>query len=156
MRLGSLMEMRAWATDFATRFQRPCIVLLDGELGSGKTQAVRYFLAALGVTDSASPTFAIHHEYRSATGPIDHVDLYRVRSDADLEATGFWDLLTRDQGLVFVEWASRLPEDVWPESWQRIFIHFRKVDGRDVDGQDEVRDVDVRIRPPAPEVRRES
>jgi tRNA threonylcarbamoyladenosine biosynthesis protein TsaE len=151
MRLGSLIETRAWATDLATRFQRPCVVLLDGELGAGKTQAVRYFLAALGVTDSASPTFAIHHEYRSATGPIDHVDLYRVRSDADLEATGFWELLTRDHGLIFVEWAARLPEDVWPETWQRIFIHFRKVDG-----WDEVRDVDVRIRPPAPEARRDS
>jgi tRNA threonylcarbamoyladenosine biosynthesis protein TsaE len=145
MRLHSPEETRRWAEDFATQLKRPCVVLLDGDLGAGKTQTVRYFLSALGVKESASPTFAIHHEYRSSSGPIDHVDLYRVNSDADLETTGFWDLFLREDGLVFVEWAARLPEDIWPEAWQQVYVCLKKVIG-----QEEWRDLEVRVKPPGP------
>lgn len=145
MRLQSLAETRSWIFAIAAQCERPCVVLLDGDLGAGKTQTVRFFLEALGLKGAASPTFAIHHEYPSKAGPIDHVDLYRVKSDADLEATGFWDLFSRDDGFVFIEWASRLPEDIWPAHWQRVFIQLRTVAG-----QDEARDVTLRIRPPSP------
>lgn len=144
-RLNSLAESKTWAFAFAKTFQRPCVVLLDGDLGAGKTQVVRFFLEAMGVKNVASPTFAIHHEYSSPEGPIDHVDLYRVKSDEDLEATGFWDLFTKSLGLVFVEWADRLPTDVWPQQWQQVHIRLSKVIGRE-----EARDLAVAIKPPSP------
>lgn len=143
MRLNSLQESKAWAFEFAKEFKRPCVVLLDGDLGAGKTQVVRFFLEALKVKNVASPTFAIHHEYRSPDGAIDHVDLYRVKSDDDLEATGFWDLFTKSDGLVFVEWANRLPSDVWPQSWRRIQIDLKKVEGQEM-----ARDLTVAISQP--------
>ncbi len=120
-------QLEAWAKECASHFTRPCLILLDGEMGSGKTQLVRWFCAELGVSDTASPTFAVHNEYRSAKGPVDHVDLYRVQSDADLENSGFWDLLKGESRLLFVEWADRLPADVWPVEWMRVDLHLKKI-----------------------------
>lgn len=122
----SKSELENWARALAPQLRRPCVVLLSGNLGAGKTQTVRWFCAALGVTDAASPTFAIHNEYSSPGGPVDHVDLYRVKSDADLEASGFWDLLANPAALLFVEWADRLPADVWPSGWTQVSIQLEK------------------------------
>lgn len=133
-------ETRAWVKSFASELKRPCVVLLAGELGAGKTQITKWFLEDLGVTDSASPTFAIHQEYTAKSGVIDHVDLYRLKSDADLESSGFWDLFKQPDGLVFVEWADRLPESVWPADWKKIFISIRKADA-------DARKIDVRTVP---------
>jgi tRNA threonylcarbamoyladenosine biosynthesis protein TsaE len=115
-------EARAWIRAQAALIKRPAVVLLSGPLGAGKTQFVRWFLHELKVEDVASPTFAIHHSYPAPSGPIDHVDLYRLKDDRDLEASGFWDLFAQAQGLVFVEWAERLPSDVWPKDWQQLHI----------------------------------
>jgi tRNA threonylcarbamoyladenosine biosynthesis protein TsaE len=124
--LQTLHDTRRWIKASVPELQRPCVVLLSGELGAGKTQFVRWFLEELGVKDTASPTFAIHHRYQAKDGAVDHVDLYRVQNDADLEASGFWDLFTQSDGLVFVEWADRLPESVWPKNWRKIQIHLSK------------------------------
>jgi len=114
-------ESEQFAKTLATQLTKPCAVLLSGDLGAGKTQFVRWLVVALGESDAASPTFAIHHRY----GSIDHLDLYRLTSDADLESTGFWDLLTTSDALLLVEWADRLPESIWPESWLRVFVNLQ-------------------------------
>lgn len=140
----SAAEARQWATAFVPNLKRPCVVLLSGDLGAGKTQFVRWFLEVLGSKDTASPTFAIHNEYNTPGGPADHVDIYRVQSEGDLESSGFWDLFAQDAGLVFVEWADRLPEDMWPANWTRIFLQLDKLEG-------EARRLRVRIfKPNAP------
>lgn len=141
--LKSLQASEAWVRSMVPQLKRPCVVLLSGELGAGKTQFVRWFLDRLGAVGVASPTFAIHHEYETQDGSIDHVDLYRVTSDADLEASGFWDLFTQPLGLVFVEWADRLPDDVWPANWQQVFIKLSKEDG-------DQRKLEFSLRPSAP------
>ncbi len=134
---------RQWIKSFVPDLKRPCLVLLEGELGAGKTQFVRWFLEDLGVQDVASPTYAIHHEYTGAQGPIAHVDLYRVKSDEDLESSGFWDLFLDKGNLVFVEWADRLPMDVWPKDWTHIQMRLRKVTG-----QDDARELEMSITTP--------
>ncbi|NJM10341.1 MAG: tRNA (adenosine(37)-N6)-threonylcarbamoyltransferase complex ATPase subunit type 1 TsaE [Bdellovibrionaceae bacterium] len=126
---ASREELRRWpATGHPVT--SPSVVLLSGNLGAGKTQMVRWICEAWR-RDTASPTFAIHHEYRSAEGTLDHVDLYRVKSDDDLEGSGFWDLLQNDRAMLFVEWAERLPEDVWPRTWTKVFIQLKKEEGAD-------------------------
>lgn len=133
-------ELEDWATQQILLFERPCLVLLDGNLGAGKTQLVRWFCAALGSQETASPTFAIHHEYTTASGPVGHVDLYRVKSDADLEGSGFWDLLNDPNGLLFIEWADRLPTEVWPAAWTQVHIRLEKGDA------EEARDLTLEIK----------
>jgi tRNA threonylcarbamoyladenosine biosynthesis protein TsaE len=94
-------------------------------MGAGKTQFVRWFLEASRIEGAASPTFAVHHRYDAPAGPVDHLDLYRVGSDDELESSGFWDLVEADRrdALLFVEWADRLPEGIWPPEWHRVRLN---------------------------------
>lgn len=97
------------------------IVLLEGVMGAGKTQFLRFCLTALGVGDVSSPTYAIHHEYKVGNRRLDHFDLYRLEDEEDLESTGFWEILNRKEALVFIEWADRLNTSSLPQSaekWQ--------------------------------------
>lgn len=123
----NLKEAEKFAKELALSFRRPCAVLLDGDLGAGKTQFVKWFVEALGGGGEAhSPTFAIHQTYATKSGVIDHLDLYRLEDFQDLESTGFWDLMKQDEPMIFVEWASRLNAHVWPKTWQIIQLEILK------------------------------
>lgn len=82
------------------------LVLVRGELGSGKTTLVRGAARALGVTDPVtSPTFSIGHRYRAAHVTVSHLDLYRL-SGLEHEDPGLLtDYLGRGR-IAFVEWPS--------------------------------------------------
>lgn len=82
------------------------VILLEGDLGAGKTVFAKGIAEGLGIRDHVtSPTFAIIHEYVGRL-PLAHVDLYRLEgSDAAL-GTGLDDYL-RAEGVTVVEWASR-------------------------------------------------
>jgi len=91
------------------------VLALRGPLGAGKTAFVKGLAEGLGIdpTAVASPTFVIASEYEAKSGTgrprrLAHVDLYRVGSEAELEAAGFLDLL-EPGAVVAVEWADRLP-----------------------------------------------
>ena len=89
-----------------------CVIGLAGPLGAGKTAFVKGLAEGLGLDPQqvASPTFVIASEYPVPDGRrLVHVDLYRLESVAELDATGFADLLGPD-AVVAVEWADRLPE----------------------------------------------
>lgn len=86
---------------------RPAIVGLRGPLGAGKTSLVRGLVAAIDQAAAAevcSPTYAVANLY---AGPrlVWHLDLYRLRSDDDLESIAFAEML--DQ-IVLIEWFDRL------------------------------------------------
>ena len=83
------------------------VVLLDGQLGAGKTAFVRGIAEGLGCDgdDVSSPTFTIVQEYRGRT-KLQHVDLYRL-SPKEVEDLGLDDLL--DGAVMAVEWPDRWP-----------------------------------------------
>jgi tRNA threonylcarbamoyladenosine biosynthesis protein TsaE len=82
------------------------VILLEGELGTGKTVLAKGVAEGLGVTDHVtSPTFAIIHEYFGRL-PLAHVDLYRLEGSDEVYGTGLEDYL-RTGGVTVVEWASR-------------------------------------------------
>ena len=88
------------------------VIGLAGPLGAGKTAFVKGLAEGIGIDPRqvASPTFVIACEYPASGGRrLVHVDLYRIESVAELDATGFQDLLGPD-AIVAVEWADRLPE----------------------------------------------
>jgi tRNA threonylcarbamoyladenosine biosynthesis protein TsaE len=91
------------------------IVLLDGELGSGKTAFVRGLAAGLGIDpdEVSSPTFTIVQEYRGGRAPLYHVDLYRLRP-AEVDDLGL-DEMAQAGGVMAVEWPERLPRP-WTEA----------------------------------------
>ncbi|MBW4464360.1 MAG: tRNA (adenosine(37)-N6)-threonylcarbamoyltransferase complex ATPase subunit type 1 TsaE [Pegethrix bostrychoides GSE-TBD4-15B] len=86
------------------------ILLLKGDLGSGKTTFVQGLGAALCIQDPiVSPTFALIHEYPEARIPLYHFDLYRLQPDetAALNLEDYWEG-DYPAGVVAIEWAERL------------------------------------------------
>ena len=79
------------------------LVLVAGELGTGKTTLIRGACRELGVTEQVtSPTFTIGHRYRGRV-PVSHLDLYRLDSLAGEDPGLLDDYLTPD-AVAFVEW----------------------------------------------------
>ena len=126
----NLAEMQTLARDMATQITKSkdmrILILLEGPMGAGKTQFTRYFIEALGSTETASPSFAIHHRYQTRKGNVDHFDLFRLENEEDLESTGFWDLFLDSNGLMIVEWADRLNDlglqEQLPKQWRKIKV----------------------------------
>jgi tRNA threonylcarbamoyladenosine biosynthesis protein TsaE len=101
------------------------VVLLAGDLGSGKTTLVQGLGAALGITEPiVSPTFALIHEYPEANPPLYHLDLYRLdpAEVAALQPETYWQGLDFPLGITVIEWPERLPYR--PETYLQIqLIH---------------------------------
>jgi len=105
------------------------IILLYGEVGVGKTQAVRAIVEGFGGKFVQSPTFAIHQRYKTNFLPIDHLDLYRIKNQKDLESTGFWEILNDESSITFVEWAEKLDADDLPIDRRIWLIKIQSDDG---------------------------
>ena len=85
------------------------MLLLTGDLGSGKTVLAQGVAAGLGIdpADVQSPTYTLIREHAGPGGPLVHVDLYRLAPDEVLDL-GLDELLA-GPGVKVVEWAERLP-----------------------------------------------
>jgi tRNA threonylcarbamoyladenosine biosynthesis protein TsaE len=97
-------ETEALGAELATRLREGDIVLVKGDLGSGKTTLVRGAARALGVTDPVtSPTFSIGHRYRGASVTVSHLDLYRLAGLGEEDPGLLADYLGAGR-IAFVEW----------------------------------------------------
>lgn len=97
----------------ASLLNPPQLLLLRGELGTGKTTLVKGIAQALDAAETdevTSPTFTLIHEYEGVRNgqPIKlyHLDVYRLESERQLETLGLDELLTPD-ALVLVEWGDK-------------------------------------------------
>ncbi len=125
--VNSVKDLDAFVQRLEAYFTARTIVLLEGDVGTGKTETVRALARRRGWRHVASPSFAIHLHYENASGDAaDHIDFYRLESEEDLESTGFWDLFSQPTGLILLEWADRLNSDYLPLDWQRIRVRFKK------------------------------
>ena len=80
------------------------VILLRGELGSGKTTLVKSVLKKMGINDCVtSPTFSIVNEYDFSENIIYHFDLYRIEKIEELDIIGFEDYIY-SQNICFIEW----------------------------------------------------
>jgi len=82
-------------------------ILLQGELGAGKSTLARALLREMGHRGAVpSPTYTLVEPYQVAAGNVYHIDLYRVNSEDELQFLGWEEL---DDGLRLVEWPERVP-----------------------------------------------
>ncbi len=90
------------------------VVALFGDLGAGKTTFVQGFARGLGIgRRPASPTFVIMRRYtikkrRSSYAHFYHVDAYRIRKPAAMDALGFREILSDARNIVLIEWPERV------------------------------------------------
>jgi len=113
----SAEDTTLWGREFAKRLKPPVLVLLTGDLGSGKTTLTKGIVAGLGAAkedEVTSPTFTLIHVYGS-TNKVYHGDLYRIESFHDFETLGFEDVFA-SPAVVILEWSERFPlQSPWPQ-----------------------------------------
>ena len=119
-------ETRALGRELALTLPSPCLVLLVGELGAGKTTLSKGIVEGLGAAraeDVSSPTFTLIHEYGNPVR-VFHIDLYRLDTAEEARRLGLEDILEQPV-IVLMEWGDRFPE-LLPV--QRIEIRLRHLD----------------------------
>src|SRR6266550_1679296 len=114
-------ETIAKGREIAANLRPPVIVMLSGELGSGKTTLTKGIISGLGAAreeDVTSPTFTLVHLFHNHC-KVYHVDLYRVENFQDLESLG-------EPAIVIIEWPERF---TYRTDWPRIDIRLEHAGG---------------------------
>ena len=101
-------ETSALASDFAELIKPNDKIILNGQLGSGKTFFIKKVLLTLGIINVNSPTFAIVNEY-TGKNKIYHFDFFRLQNIKELMDIGWQDYMNDDSAISFIEWGSILP-----------------------------------------------
>ena len=102
------------------------IILLRGELGSGKTTFVRRYCEKINVINQvSSPSFLILNSYNSKSNlRINHFDLYRVEDFSELELIGMNEILNESNSLTFIEWPDKFLEELKTFKEKSFSIYF--------------------------------
>lgn len=108
--------------------RKPNLVLLEGELGGGKTTFSQGFIKSLGVEQVVtSPTFVIMKPYpiRDTEYTVYHIDLYRLNQEWEVLDLGIIDLIQNHNNILLIEWASKTP-NLW-ENIPHTLIEFKVI-----------------------------
>ncbi len=122
LRFATRAATLAFAARLARDLRQGDVVLLEGELGAGKSELARAMIRAMvgAAIDVPSPTFTLVQHYATDAFPIAHADLYRIDDPDDLVELGLDE--AGDLGVLIVEWPSRAGEGWFPPSALRIAI----------------------------------
>ena len=116
-----------FASNFAKNLKTGDIIILSGELGSGKTKFTQGILRHFGLENEiSSPTFTIVNEYNAKDVNIYHFDLYRLSDIDEFYAIGGEEYLSN--GICIFEWGEML-EDVLKKDYTKIT--FKKSNSKD-------------------------
>lgn len=122
-------ETVAAGAERARQAQMGDVFALVGEVGTGKTQFAKGFVAGIGSpADVTSPTFTLLHEYEDGRLPVYHFDFYRLDSPVAVARLGF-DEYTKGDGVCLIEWADRFPQ-LLPPGTMTITIRTEDEDRR--------------------------
>ncbi len=102
------------------------VVLLQGEMGAGKTHFCKGLAKGLGVDDVVtSPTFALHNSYKGRL-TLNHFDFYRIDDPAEAEILGLDEFFYDKQGVSVIEWGDNVKDLIPPT---RITVTIDKIGG---------------------------
>ena len=111
--INNIKQTKKLAQSFAKLLVGGEVILLNGDLGAGKTTFTKFVLQALGVKDNiTSPTFTLMREYKTKRFNIYHFDMYRLSDANEATALGFEEYLYSEDksSIVFVEWAENIKD----------------------------------------------
>ena len=107
IKVAGIEDTKKIAINFATELKGGEVVLLNGDLGAGKTTFTQFVFKALGVQDVVtSPTFAILKSYQGKF-KLHHFDTYRITAEEAIEA-GFDEVFQEKDSVIFVEWSENI------------------------------------------------
>lgn len=111
-------ETKKIANLLASKLERGDIIVLSGDLGSGKTKFAEGFLSYWDLDDEiSSPTFTIVNEHKKEDTNIYHLDVYRLEDMGEFYAIGGMEYFTN--GICVIEWGE-LIEDILPQNYIKI------------------------------------
>ena len=108
------------AIKFAKELQNGQVIVLNGNLGSGKTLFIKKVMKQFGINYVNSPSFAIVNEYEGKTKAY-HFDFYRLLNIDELFDIGWQEYLNDAEAVIFVEWGELINEAL-PNEKLEIFI----------------------------------
>lgn len=115
-------DTKDFARKLAAKLHKKDVVVLTGELGSGKTKFTEGFLSFFGLENEiSSPTFTIVNEYQKENLTIYHFDVYRLEDSSEFYEMGGEEYF--ENGICLIEWGE-LIEDALPNDF--IHILFQK------------------------------
>ena len=122
----NLKQTQKLAKKFAKTLVGGERILLNGDLGAGKTTFTKFLAKSLGVKDEVtSPSFTILKQYKGKKLNINHFDLYRVEEIEELREMGFDEFLDNDESsILLIEWGERANLD----KTKFININIQKID----------------------------
>lgn len=111
---------------------RPIVILIEGELGVGKTLLIKGIGEYLGIKNIISPTYVISYEYQVAKKPIKnfyHLDLYRLAEKEEFDNLGVMDML-KPGNLICIEWGEKSGDliETFKTKAQVVYIKMKYLD----------------------------
>ncbi len=124
-------KMSDFAKQIAEKSKAGDMIGLKGTLGSGKSFFAKNFINALSAQpqEVLSPTFNLVYSYESKKGKIFHFDLYRLKSEDELENIGFFDAIKN--GICLIEWPE-IAEKFLPKNYLKIEIKILEGEQRQI------------------------
>jgi tRNA threonylcarbamoyladenosine biosynthesis protein TsaE len=120
------------ARALAPQLEAGDVILLEGDVGAGKTHFARALIQSILPVpeDVPSPTFTLIQTYDSRLGPVWHADLYRITSTPEIEELGLAEAF--ESAICLVEWPDRLAEIAPPEALCLSFTMADTLGARDL------------------------
>ena len=116
----SEQETKNIAKNIASKIKSNTVIVLNGELGAGKTKFTEGFLSYFGLENEiSSPTFTIVNEYKNENTNIYHFDVYRLEDIDEFYAIGGEEYFSK--GICIIEWG-KIIEEALPEHYIKIDI----------------------------------
>ena len=116
----SEVETKNVAKEIASKIDKVGVIVLNGELGAGKTKFTEGFLSYFGLENEiSSPTFTIVNEYKNENTNIYHFDVYRLEDIDEFYAIGGEEYFSK--GICIIEWG-KIIEEALPEHYIKIDI----------------------------------
>ena len=111
MELNYNLEELKQASDYVLKNINSKILLVCGEVGSGKTTLIKEICKQLKVEDTVtSPTYTLINEYNANNGLVIHMDLYRIKNNEDINDLGLFEYF--DNKFIIIEWPEKIMNDL--------------------------------------------
>ncbi|MBN2570740.1 MAG: tRNA (adenosine(37)-N6)-threonylcarbamoyltransferase complex ATPase subunit type 1 TsaE [Ignavibacteriales bacterium] len=117
-------ELKKIAKELSVKIKEGDIIELIGELGTGKTYFVKCICEYYKIKNVSSPSFNIFNQYNGKLN-VFHFDFYRIKSKNELFNIGFYENLSDNDAVKFIEWPNLIPDAI-PIVNYRIYFDYCK------------------------------